>query len=112
MARVLTPRQLAAQIEKWAAVGIDFALVQSAAAALEEDRRESAARAPRRSGRLASTIRVVRPSSTRAGRTGILRLSLTAGSGSSNRGKRVEYASVLQTGQVFGGIEKIVTSLT
>ena len=99
MPRPLTPAEAAARLKKWADVGIDYALVEGTIRALDVDKRESVARAPRRSGRLASTIRVLKPSSrSAAAKKGQIRAQIKAGSSSS--GNRVLYASVLQTGKV------------
>jgi hypothetical protein len=100
MPRSLTASEEAARIRKWADVGFDFAAVQGLLASLEQDKADSVSRAPRRSGKLASTIRVVRPSSRAAGRKGYIQGALAAGS----RGRTgVPYARVLQLGTVYGG---------
>lgn len=103
MARELTPRQAADRLAKWAKAGFNVALVDSVTGALEADRQESAGRVPRRTGALASTIRVAKPSASRAAKTGVLKASLIAGRRSVDRRKSVAYARVLQTGQVYGG---------
>lgn len=101
MARTLTPQEFAARVEKWAAAGFHFAQVQALRAGIEEDRREGVARAPRKSGALARTIRVTNPSASRAAKTGVIRVALTAGS----KGKKspVAYARVLNEGNVWVG---------
>ncbi len=101
--RELTPKQAAKRIARWAKTGISLALVDSLKSALDVDRRESATRAPHRSGALAGTIRVTEPSSTKAAQTGLIKASLSAGRRSVDRRKAVPYARVLQTGQVYGG---------
>lgn len=103
MARELTPKQAADRLEKWAKAGFNVALVDSVTGALEADKQESAGRAPRRTGALAATIRVAKPSASRAAKTGVLKASLIAGRRSVDRRKSVAYARVLQTGQVYGG---------
>jgi hypothetical protein len=103
MARELTPKQAAERLERWAKAGFQVALVDALTTALEADKRESAGRAPRRTGALASTIRVTKPSAARAEKTGVLKASLAAGRRSVDRRKAVPYARVLQTGQVYGG---------
>jgi hypothetical protein len=90
----------AAAIRKWAEVGFDYAAVQGLKASLQQDKSESQGRAPKRTGKLAGTIRVVNPSSTAAGRNGFIKGGLAAGS----RGlKGVPQAGVLQRGTVWGG---------
>ena len=90
---------MAKHMRRWADVGIDGALVNGGLNALREDRGESRTRAPKKTGRLAETVRVVRPTVARVRRTGVIRMSLAAGSRA--RGPRaVAYASVLQTGKV------------
>lgn len=90
-------------MEKWASVGIDYAVVDGMLKALELDRSESEARAPRKTGKLAKTIKVLRPSAQRAQKTGLIRAAVVAGSRSGDRRKSVSYASVLQTGKVYNG---------
>ena len=89
---------LARKVDRWAAAGFDYALVVGARAGLEQDRSESAARAPRRVGRLAGTIRVIQPKLATAAKKGFVRLALAAGSKS--KANPVPYASVLQKGLV------------
>jgi hypothetical protein len=103
VARVLTPKQFQERVQKWADAGFDYALVETLRMTLEKDRAESAARAPRKRGVLAFTVRVIRPSATTAKRKGIIRVSLAAGSRSGDPRKSVPYASVLQSGKVYGG---------
>ncbi len=103
MARELTPQQAAERLAKWARAGFNVALVDAVTSALEADKQESAGRAPRRTGALASTIRVTKPSASRAAKTGVLKASLIAGRRSVDRRKAVAYARVLQTGEVYGG---------
>jgi hypothetical protein len=85
---------MAERLEKWARAGFSFAIVEGAVASLEQDLRAARARVRRRTGKLAATIRIKRPSSSQAARTGKIRLGLSAGS------RTVPYASVLQTGKV------------
>ena len=89
---------LAKKFDKWNAAGFDYTLVIGARAGLEMDRRESAARAPRRSGRLASTIRVQQPRLAATTKRGFVRVVLAAGS--TSKANPVPYASVLQRGLV------------
>jgi hypothetical protein len=103
MPRELTPKQATARLAKWAGAGFNIALVDSLTSALEADRKESAGRAPRRTGALASTILVAKASASRAAKTGTLKASLIAGRRSADRRKAVPYAGVLQTGRVYGG---------
>jgi hypothetical protein len=100
MPRTLSPAELANRIRKWAAVGVDVSIVDGVVTGLEVDEKESEARAPRRQGKLAKTIRVIRPSATQAAKKGVIRAALAAGSRSADRRKGVPYASVLQTGKV------------
>lgn len=94
----MSPAKMAEQIRKWREAGFDVAIVDAGIATIEADRNEARSRAPRRSGALAGTIRVIRPSSTAAARRGYVRLALAAGSRA--MGNPVRYASVLQTGTV------------
>lgn len=95
-------RSAAAWLRKWADVGISAALVDAGLAVLEKDKSESKSRAPKKEGRLAATIRVVKPSSkSKDAKAGLLVFRLGAGSRSADRRKRVSYARVLQTGKVF-----------
>ena len=89
---------LARKFERWGEAGFDYALVVGARTGLEMDRRDSAARAPRRVGRLAGTIRVNQPRLAAAVKRGFVRLQLVAGSRS--KANPVPYASVLQKGLV------------
>lgn len=89
---------LAKKFDRWAEAGFDYALVVGARAGLEMDRRDSAARAPRRTGRLAGTIRVIDPRLSSAVKRGFVRVVLAAGSKS--KANPVPYASVLQRGLV------------
>ncbi len=89
---------LARKFDKWGAAGFDYTLVVGARAGLEQDRRDSAARAPRRIGRLAASIRVTQPKLAAAVKRGFVRLGLAAGSMS--KANPVAYASVLQKGLV------------
>ena len=89
---------LAKKFEKWAASGLDYTLVVGTRAGLEMDRRDSSGRAPRVSGRLAGTIRVVEPRIAAAVKRGFIRVNLVAGSKS--KANPVPYASVLQKGLV------------
>jgi hypothetical protein len=93
-----TPASLARKIEKWNGAGFDYSLVLGARDAMEKDRSESRARAPRRIGRLAGTIRVVQPKLAAAAKRGFVRIVLAAGSKS--KANPVAYASVLQKGTV------------
>jgi hypothetical protein len=103
----MSPAAMAKHMRRWADVGIDGALVTSTVEALGDDRRESASRAPKKEGKLARTVRVMRPTPARTKRTGKVRVSLAAGSRSGDRSKAVPYASVLQTGKVgFPGRSK------
>lgn len=104
MPRPMSAKEAADRLAKWEAVGISIALVDGGMAALEQDARDSRTRAPRVSGRLAATIRVVRPSSrSAAARAGQLVFRLGAGSRTRDRrkGSGVAYARVLQTGRVW-----------
>jgi hypothetical protein len=94
----VSPKQLAKRLEKWAKAGIDVRLVDLTVGALAVDKGESQARAPKREGRLARSVRVVAPSSTRAAKTGVIRATLAAGSRSRDRGRAVPYAAVHQRG--------------
>lgn len=97
--------RLAAKIEKWAKAGFNYDAIACARKTLEVDKNESKARAPKKSGALAGTIRVATPSSTRAAKRGIVRLDLTAGS--SSLSNPVIYASVHQRGLVgWPGVER------
>jgi hypothetical protein len=99
VARRMSAAAMAKHLRRWAEVGIDGALVIGAVNALRDDRRDSQARAPKKTGRLAATVRVVRPTVARTKRTGMIRASLAAGSRSGGS-RAVAYASVLQTGKV------------
>jgi len=85
----MTPEAYAAKVEKWAKAGFSFDLVEGTRKALQADASEGRRNAPKKTGALARTIRVTTPSSTRAGKTGIVSLSVVAGS------RAVPYASVL-----------------
>ena len=89
---------LAKKFDKWAAAGLDYTLVLGTRAGLEMDRRDSAARAPRRSGRLAGTIRVAEPRVAATVKRGWVRVNLLAGNKS--KSNPVPYASVHQQGLV------------
>jgi hypothetical protein len=106
MPRSYTPAEAAARVQKWAAVGFDYAIVEGLREALEVDRQESLGRLAghRKSGALASTLRVTSPSSRKAAKVGLISVNLVAGSRSAS--KPVPYASVLQTGQVYPGAAK------
>jgi hypothetical protein len=98
MPRELTPAQAIERIERWRKAGFNVAIVDGALVALGHDRDESRMRAPRRLGRLAATVRIVRPTASRAAKTGEIRLGL--GAGSRSKLNPVAYASVLQRGLV------------
>lgn len=87
---------------KWAKAGFPIAIVDGLVNGLELDRRESTSRAPRKSGRLAATIRVVKPSATAAARRGFITAALAAGSKSGDRRKAVSYGRVHQVGGFTG----------
>jgi len=89
----MTPEAYAAKVEKWAKAGFSFDLVEGTRKALQADASEGRRNAPKKTGALAGTIRVTTPSSTRAGKTGIVSLSVVAGSKS--QANPVPYASVL-----------------
>lgn len=92
MPRQLSPSEAAARLRKWAAAGFNPAVVGGLLSGLEVDRRESQGRAPHRTGALASTIRVKRPSSTRAAKIGRIDSGLSAG------GKKAPYGRIIQEG--------------
>ena len=94
----MTPAAYAKNVEKWARSGFSFDMVQGARRALEADASDGRRSAPKKTGALAGTIRVSNPSSSRAGKTGLVSISLLAGSRS--KGNPVAYASVLLRGQV------------
>src|SRR5712691_9731476 len=99
----LSPKQAAIALRKYAAAGINAAIVESGLKALDQDKKESQARAPHVTGRLGGTVRVIKPSATsRAAQGGLLVFRLGAGSRSSDRRRAVPYARVLQTGTVYG----------
>lgn len=89
----MSPQAYAARVEKWAAAGFRFDMVQGARRALEADAAEGRRNAPKKSGALAGTVRVTSPSSTRAKKTGVVSISVVAGSKS--QANPVPYASVL-----------------
>ncbi len=97
----VNPHVAAARIRKWAEAGFSYGQVETMRKALVPDRDESKARAPKVSGRLASTIRVINPSSKASARHGVIRSGISAGSKS--RSNPVPYASVLQTGVIGYG---------
>jgi hypothetical protein len=94
MPRPISPSEAAARIQRWAALGFPIAIVDGAVEAIEQDRTESRARAPRLGGALGKTIRVIKPRERTAQRTGFIRVSLKAGN------KQVTYGSVHQTGRI------------
>lgn len=86
-------------LNKWADSGFDVGTIDQAMSAVELDAAESRARAPHKSGKLAATIRAVRPKVGPAMKKGVIRFGLTAG----KRGlspSAVPYAQVMQTGHV------------
>jgi hypothetical protein len=95
VARKLSPREAARRIEKWANVGVSIAVIDGMQSGLEVDRREAVARAPKRSGALASTIHVMRISSTVFARTGRLTCGLSAGT---RKGGQAPYGRIIQLG--------------
>ena len=103
MPRALTPKQAALRILDWARYGFDVGLIDAGIKALEPDKVESQARAPKKSGRLAATIRIAKPTQRAAVKRGFVKLGLVAGSRSRDRRKAVPYARVLQEGEVWGG---------
>lgn len=98
MARGQNPDAFAAKLKKWADAGFNYGAMQGARAALRVDEQESVSRAPKRTGALARTIRVVQPTLAATKRRGFFRLRLSAGSRS--KSSRVTYASVHQYGMV------------
>lgn len=103
MPRALSLKETAARLARWAQYGFDVGLIDAGMEALQPDLRESKGRAPRKSGRLEATIRIVKPSARAAAKRGYVKLGLTAGSRSKDRGKAVPYARVHQEGEVWGG---------
>ena len=110
MSAALTPKQYADRVARWRKVGYDYALIVNARLALDDDRRDSTARAPKKTGKLAQTIRVIDPKAGNAARAekygrasaGTVRIELAAGS-RARGAAAVPYARVLQTGQVYPG---------
>jgi len=94
-----TPQSYAKWLDKWYGSGFDLAVIDGAMTAVEADAAESRARAPHKSGKLAASIRTVRPRVGAAIKRGLIRFRLTAG----KRGispSSVPYAQVMQTGRV------------
>lgn len=89
----MTPEAYAAKVEKWARAGFSFDMVAGARGSLEADAAEGRRNAPKKRGLLASTIHVSNPSSARAAKTGVVSISVLAGSKSA--ANPVPYASVL-----------------
>ncbi len=102
----MSPSKYARKLEQWAAVGVHYDIIVAARAALEDDRRESVGRVPKKSGRLAGTIRVSEPSAARFKRKGYFAAHLSAGSRA--KGDPVKYALVLQTGKTYAGASRSV----
>ena len=96
MARGMSPKRLAQKMDAWGKEGLNYSIVVGGNAGLELDRARARARAPRRSGRLARTIRVVEPRLKATARRGFIRLGLAAGSKSKRN--PVPYASVIVSG--------------
>jgi len=94
--RALTPAELAGKLDKWEAAGFPRSQTAGALRALEQDLSEAQGRVPKRSGKLAKTLRIINPSMTRAQKKGVLRFGLAAGSRSKT--DPVRYARVLQEG--------------
>jgi len=101
MPRQLSPGNAAARLEKWARAGFDIAVVDGLTATLEADKTASAGRAPRASGRLAATVKIVRPSASSAARKGFIIGRLKAGNRKRADQGGVPYARVHQVGGIF-----------
>lgn len=106
MPRPLKPEAYAKYLQGWWDAGFNVDAIEAAQATMDrEDRPESQARVHSISGSLARTIHVIQPRVKDALRRGEVRVSLAAGSRS--RGNFVPYASVIQTGTVYGGGTRI-----
>jgi hypothetical protein len=102
----LSPKQTAIALRKFADAGFNVALVDGGLKALENDKTESQARVRKVTGKLAATIRVIKPNpQSPAARAGTLIFRLGAGSRSADRRKAVPYGRVLQTGTVYGSAD-------
>lgn len=100
----MSPEVLAKKIEKWADQGLDYTLVASTRAALEQDLVESRGRIHSRSGALARSMRITEPSATRTRRKGYFTVGLSAGSRA--KANPIPYAYVLQYGHTYQGATK------
>jgi hypothetical protein len=104
--RPLKPEAYAAYLQGWWDADFNVDAIEAAQATMDrEDRPESQARVHSVSGSLARTIHVIQPRVKDALRRGEVRVSLAAGSKSKANG--VPYASVVQTGTVYGGGTRI-----
>jgi hypothetical protein len=102
MATTYTPKQLKRKFEDWAKHGLNYAVVMGQQKGLEPDRAQGVSRAPRKSGNLASTIRITQPTLKRAIKTGLIETKLVAGSKS--KAIQVFYSSVHQNGFIVRAV--------
>lgn len=110
MPRPLSPEAYAAYLQKWWDAGFNVAAIEAAQGTMDrEDRPESQARVHSISGSLARTIHVIQPRVKDALRREAVYVSLAAGSKA--KANRVPYASVVQTGTVYGGATRMKAHL-
>lgn len=105
MSTLYTPKQLKRKFAEWSAKGLNFAVVLGLQKGIEPDRAAGVTRAPRKKGRLASTIRVTKPTLRNAVKTGLIKVLLMAGSRSKDN--YVPQASVLQNGFIVSPRETV-----